>query len=245
MDIAGIDDPGRCHHGILQATGPSSQRLLKAIGMIIMHLLCYSLIPLLGFTMEGHPPVATNSPWAAWSPVGNLVARLMASLGMTAQGAAQLHDILWWVHAGVALAFGCQHPIHENASPGIYIPLNVIFRPLRKTGALEKIENIDQAEVLGVGKVTEFTSQQLLSFDACVNCGRCEEACPSNISGMDYSPRTLIQTLRQTMVNALEKSDGKSTRSFSPAPFAEVLSLAVYHLWRMHLALPGVYQPCR
>jgi Fe-S oxidoreductase len=70
---------------------------------------------------------------------------------------------------------------------------------------VEKIDNIDQAEILGVGKVSEFTSEQLLSFDACLNCGRCEAACPSNISGMDYSPRSLVQTLRKTMVESLEK----------------------------------------
>jgi Fe-S oxidoreductase len=99
--------------------------------------------------------------------------------------------------------------------------LNVIFRPVRKTGTLEKIENIDQAEVLGVGKVSEFTSQQLLSFDACVNCGRCEEACPSNISGMDYSPRTLIQVLHQTMVDTLGKPDGKSSQELFAGAFSD------------------------
>ena len=183
-------------------------------------LILLTLIPLIGFTLEGTRLLATNSPWAAWSPVGNLVAHLMASLGMTAQGATQLHDMLWWVHAGVALILVASIPFTKMRHL-VYIPLNVIFRPFRKTGALEKIENIDQAEVLGVGKVSEFTSQQLLSFDACVNCGRCEEVCPSNISGMDYSPRTLIQSLHQTMVAALEKPDGKSTQELFAGTFSE------------------------
>ncbi len=183
-------------------------------------LIMLTLIPLLGFTMEGTRLLSTNSPWAAWSPVGNLVAQLMASLGMTTLGAAQLHDMLWWVHAGVALVLVASIPFTKMRHL-IFIPLNVIFRPLRKTGALEKIENIDQAEVLGVGKVSEFTSQQLLSFDACVNCGRCEEACPSSISGIDYSPRKLIQTLHQTVVGALEKQDGKSTQELFAGTFAE------------------------
>ena len=157
------------------------------------------LIPLLGYFLEATRLLATNPAWAAWSPIGNLVARLLASLGMSAQGATQLHDILFWVHAGVALTLVASIPFTKMRHL-VYIPLHVLFRPLRKTGALEKIENIDQAEILGVGKVSEFTSQQLLSFDACVNCGRCEEACPSAISGNAYSPRTLIQTLRKTMV---------------------------------------------
>jgi Fe-S oxidoreductase/nitrate reductase gamma subunit len=183
-------------------------------------LILLTLIPLIGFTMEGTRLLATNSPWAAWSPVGNLVARLMAFLGMTAQGATQLHDVLWWVHAGVALVLVASIPFTKMRHL-VYIPLNVIFRPLRKTGALEKIENIDQAEVLGVGKISEFTSQQLLSFDACVNCGRCEEVCPSNISGMAYSPRTLIQTLRKTMVDSLQTSNGKTNQELFAERFSE------------------------
>ncbi|MFZ2098809.1 MAG: heterodisulfide reductase-related iron-sulfur binding cluster [Anaerolineales bacterium] len=178
-----------------------------------------ALIPLLGFTMEGTRLLATQPAWAAWSPVGNLVAQLMSILGMTPQVAVQLHDVLWWFHAGVALILVASIPFTKMRHL-VYAPLNVIFRPLRKSGAIEKIEDIDTAEILGVGKVSEFTSQQLLSFDACVNCGRCEEVCPSNLSGMEYSPRTLIQTLRKTMVNSLQSPNGKSSQEL----FAETFS---------------------
>jgi len=183
-------------------------------------LIMLTLIPLLGFTLEATRLLATNAPWAAWSPVGNLVASLMASLGMSPQGATQLHDVLWWVHAGVALVLVASIPFTKMRHL-VNIPLNVIFRPLRKSGAIEKIENIDTAEILGVGKVSEFTSQQLLSFDACVNCGRCEEACPSNISGMAYSPRTFIQTLRKTMLESLVTSGGKTTQELFADAFSE------------------------
>ncbi len=179
-----------------------------------------ALIPLLGYSMEATRLLATNPPWAAWSPIGNLVSRLFASMGLTPVGATQVHDVLFWVHAAVALLLVASIPFTKMRHL-VNIPLHVIFRPLRKTGALEKIENIDQAEILGVGKVSEFTSEQLLSFDACVNCGRCEEACPSNISGMEYSPRTLIQTLRKTMVESLETSKGKSTQELFAGAFSE------------------------
>jgi Fe-S oxidoreductase/nitrate reductase gamma subunit len=174
-------------------------------------LIMLILIPLLGFIMEGTRLLATNPAWAAWSPVGNLVAGWMASLGMTPQHATQFHDVLWWIHAGVALILVASIPFTKMRHL-IYIPLNVILHPLRKTGALEKIENIDTIELLGVGKVSEFTSQQLLSFDACVNCGRCEEVCPTNVSGNAYSPRLMIQTLRKNMVDSLQKSNGKSSQ---------------------------------
>lgn len=183
-------------------------------------LIMLTLIPLLGFAMEATRLVATNSPWAAWSPVGNLVARLFVVLGLTPQGATQLHDILWWVHAGVALILVASIPFTKMRHL-VYIPLHVIFRPLRKTGELQKIENIDTAEKLGVGKISEFSSEQLLSFDACVNCGRCEESCPSNISGMPYSPRSFIQTLHKTMVESLQNPKGKTNQELFAEAFAE------------------------
>lgn len=179
-----------------------------------------ALIPLLGFTLEGTRLLATNPPWAAWSPVGNLVSHFLSLLGITPVGATRLHDILFWLHAGVALTLVASIPFTKMRHL-VYAPLHVIFRPLRKMGALEKIENIDQAEILGVGKISEFTSQQLLSFDACVNCGRCEEACPSNISGSAYSPRTLIQTLRNTMINSLQTPNGKTNQELFAETFPE------------------------
>jgi Fe-S oxidoreductase/nitrate reductase gamma subunit len=183
-------------------------------------LILLALIPLMGFATEGTRLLASNPPWADWSPYGNQVAHLFARLGMTPAGATQLHDILLWVHVGVALILVASIPFTKMRHL-VYAPLHVIFRPLRKTGALEKIENIDQAEILGVGKVSEFTSQQLLSFDACVNCGRCEEACPSNISGTAYSPRTLIQTLRKTMVESLQTPNGKTNQELFAEKFSE------------------------
>ncbi len=183
-------------------------------------LIMLTLIPLLGFAMEATRLIATQSPWAAWSPVGNLVAGWLVAAGLTPQGATQLHDILWWIHAGVALILVASIPFTKMRHL-VYIPLHVIIHPLRKTGAIEKIENIDSAEILGVGKISEFTPQQLLSFDACVNCGRCEEACPSNISGMTYSPRTLIQTLRKTMLESLQKTNEKTSQELFAEAFSE------------------------
>jgi len=175
-----------------------------------------TLIPILGFSMEATRLLSTNPPWAAYSPIGNTVAGWFSNLGMTPLMAVQIHDILFWLHAGVALTLVASIPFTKLRHL-VYAPLNVIFHPQRKTGELEKIENIDQAEILGVGKVSEFTTQQLLSFDACLNCGRCEAACPSNISGMDYSPRKLIQIMHKTKVESLEKSKERGSQELAGA----------------------------
>jgi Fe-S oxidoreductase len=47
----------------------------------------------------------------------------------------------------------------------------------------------------GVGKPADFTWNQLLSFDACVQCGKCEAACPAFAAGQPLNPKKLVQDL--------------------------------------------------
>lgn len=48
---------------------------------------------------------------------------------------------------------------------------------------------------LGVEKASDFRWNQLLSFDACVQCGRCETACPAFAAGLPLNPKKLVQDL--------------------------------------------------
>lgn len=166
-----------------------------------------TLLPLAGFTLEALRITSKDPQWASWSPVGNALAQVFQSLGMQAQAAAAWHPVLLWTHVGLGLTFIASIPFTKLRHL-FTAPLNVIFHPRRKEGVLEKIENIEEAELLGVGKVTEFTPAQLLSFDACVRCGRCEDVCPAALSGMDYSPRAFIQSLRQEMISGLVRGNG-------------------------------------
>jgi len=168
-----------------------------------------ALLPLAGFTLEAMRLTSKTPQWANWSVVGNALAQVFQSLGMQPQTAAAWHPILLWTHVGLGLTFVASIPFTKLRHL-FTTPLNVIFHPRRKEGVLEKIENIEETELLGVGKVNEFTAAQLLSFDACVRCGRCEEVCPAALSGMDYSPRAFIQSLRQEMVGGLIKRNGKN-----------------------------------
>ncbi|MFC1879771.1 heterodisulfide reductase-related iron-sulfur binding cluster, partial [Chloroflexota bacterium] len=174
-------------------------------------ILLLALIPLVGFTTEGLRLVSASPPWAAWAPVGNQVANLMRALGMTPAGALAIHTTMFWTHAFLGLTLVASIPFTKLRHL-VTAPLNILLRSPRKPGVLEKIDNIDETEVLGVGDITEFASQQLLSFDACVRCGRCEEACPATSSGMAYSPRLLMQTLRGAMVDKLVSGNGNSEK---------------------------------
>ncbi len=45
----------------------------------------------------------------------------------------------------------------------------------------------------GVSKIEDFAWNRLLGFDACIQCGRCEEACPAFAAGQPLNPKALIQ----------------------------------------------------
>ncbi len=52
-----------------------------------------------------------------------------------------------------------------------------------------------EAPLLGVAKPTDFKWNQLLGFDACVQCGRCEAVCPAFAAGQPLNPKKLIQDM--------------------------------------------------
>ncbi|MCF5613689.1 dimethylglycine demethylation protein DgcB [Pseudomonas syringae] len=64
----------------------------------------------------------------------------------------------------------------------------------RSTG-LKPLDLNDRSAPLGVEKPEDFTWNQLLGFDACVQCGKCEAACPAFAAGQPLNPKKLIQDM--------------------------------------------------
>lgn len=64
----------------------------------------------------------------------------------------------------------------------------------RSTG-LKPLDLTDKSAPLGVEKPKDFTWNQLLGFDACVQCGKCEAACPAFAAGQPLNPKKLIQDM--------------------------------------------------
>ncbi|MGE8361971.1 dimethylglycine demethylation protein DgcB [Pseudomonas sp.] len=81
----------------------------------------------------------------------------------------------------------------------------------RSTG-LKALNLNDPNAPLGVEKPTDFTWNQLLGFDACVQCGKCEAMCPAFAAGQPLNPKKLIQD----MVIGLA---GGNDASFAGSPY--------------------------
>lgn len=183
-------------------------------------LILLALMGLAGFTTEALRIISVFPEWMGYSFTGGIVANTFLAWGVTPNIAFRIHPYFVLLHIFLGLVFLATLPFTKMRHL-VLAPLNIWLRPRRHIGALEKIEDIEETELLGVGNINEFTSRELLSFDACLDCGRCEDVCPATASGLDYSPRTLIQSLREDALNKLIKNNGNDTLTLSENMFKE------------------------
>jgi Fe-S oxidoreductase len=119
----------------------------------------------------------TNASVAPW-----LAALLVLAL---AAGAAELA-------LGIGLGGPMKHAVAGLLHLGLH-PRPERFGSRKGATALAPL-NLDTGP-LGVGKPQDFAWNRLLSFDACVQCGKCEAACPALAAGQPLNPKKLIQDL--------------------------------------------------
>lgn len=149
-----------------------------------------------GYFVEGLRIVAERTP-ARWvSFVGAGIASVIERLGIDQPRAARVHPWVWWGHALVALGFVAALPYTRllHAIVGA-VRLGLPRRPLG-TMALVDAASVEETGELGVGRIDQFTRLQMIELDACVSCGRCQDACPAFEAGKPLSPRDVVQNLR-------------------------------------------------
>jgi Fe-S oxidoreductase/nitrate reductase gamma subunit len=155
------------------------------------------VICLQGFLVEGWRIAATNDPWRAWSPFGNLVARASRPL-MTDGQMRAAHLWMWWFHLVSVLGFVAWVP-YTKLMHVFTAPLNIYAANLAPLGAALKGVDFEGAESFGVNSLGGFTWKDLLDLDACTECGRCNAACPAHAVGKELSPRDIILQLRDLL----------------------------------------------
>lgn len=154
-----------------------------------------------GYLVEGIRIVATNDPWAAWSPIGLATGRALAAAGLDTLDAQLIaHRTLWWFHMLVSFVFIGYVPfskmMHMFTSPAA-----IFTRNLGNTGKLQPIdmESMEEGEVLGVRTLSDFTWKDLLDLDACTECGRCQDVCPAFAVGKPLNPKRIILNMQEQM----------------------------------------------
>ena len=134
------------------------------------------------------------------SPVGLFVAGRLGLNDLastTEESAERLHWWLWWFHAILALAPIAAFPycrlLHSIAGS---LRLSLAGRQLGVMAPVT-MEQLEETGRVGVDRFEHFDRLQLIEIDACVSCGRCEDACPAFAVGKPLSPRNVVQDLRR------------------------------------------------
>jgi len=136
-------------------------------------LLCFALA-LVGIGLATAAKIAV-APWFA----------ALLALALAA-GAAELA-------LGVGLGGPMKHAVAGLLHLGLH-PRPERFGASTKSATALAPLRLD-AGSFGVAKPADFAWNRLLSFDACVQCGKCEAACPAFAAGQPLNPKKLIQDL--------------------------------------------------
>jgi len=164
-------------------------------------LVMLTLIAITGYLVEGLRIAVTEPAWAAWSPVGNALASVISSLGDPTN--QTLHLVLWITHILISFALLVSIPFTKLFHI-IAAPINIFFRPLHPVGALAPARYKSGP---GVEQWPDFTWKQILDFESCSRCGRCQDRCPAYTSGATLSPRDVIIKLN---AHLWERENGKN-----------------------------------
>jgi Fe-S oxidoreductase len=128
-------------------------------------------------------------------------------------GSSIAHKLFWWLHMVLAMGFIAFIP-YTKLFHLLAIPTGVLKARLSTTDPLPRVdlealmadEHFDEATfTLGKGDEKAFTFEDRVDHDACIECGRCQEACPAARAGDPFGPKTFIQKLRDHGHAMLEK----------------------------------------
>jgi Fe-S oxidoreductase len=149
------------------------------------------------------PTRLSKEPWSrlpytlaafALALLGLTLVAVVPASAVTAAFALPLLLLLIIGSAELALGIGAGGPM-KHAVAGL---LHLGFHPRRQRFVERSVglRPLDlEAADFGVAKPEDFRWNQLLSFDACVQCGKCEDACPAFAAGQPLNPKKLIQDL--------------------------------------------------
>lgn len=162
-----------------------------------------------GYLIEGLRLAIRDPEWGTYSFVGILLRPVFDGLPLATQ--TTLYQTVWWSHALVTFTWIASIPYtklhHIFTSPanmvastqyGVERPKGQLPTPFNLQEVLSGAASADSIKQ-GAKKLEDLSWRQLLSLDACTQCGRCQDVCPAYAAGRPLSPMKLVLDLRDEM----------------------------------------------
>jgi Fe-S oxidoreductase/nitrate reductase gamma subunit len=169
-----------------------------------------------GFSIAHHPETVR------WSFLGSWIAGVIRDSGLGPEAVASHFRIAWWAHVVAVYGFIAYVP-HSKYLHMFAGPFNVFFRRSTPSGELAPLD-LEKSEVFGVEKLPDFTWKDNLDAFACMECGRCQDACPAFASDKPLSPKMILFNMEKALLAGDKALAGKKRDDLPelvPATFAE------------------------
>ena len=140
----------------------------------------------------------------AFQPAATLVSLLWSDISQ--KNVVLFEHITWWVALGLILGFLPYFPFSKHAH--LFMgPLNYMVKD--EGSSMAAIETIDfeddSIDQYGSGQINHLPQSQLLDAYACIQCSRCQDACPAYETGKELSPSALEINKRYFLNNHLDE----------------------------------------
>jgi Fe-S oxidoreductase/nitrate reductase gamma subunit len=179
----------------------------SAIIYIMLTLITLSYLYFEIFAIAIHPETERLSF------LGGYFAGFIQNLSSPAILNTHLH-IAWWLH--ILLVFGfiayVPHSKYFHMFAGSF---NLLVNSDIHMGELRSMD-IENAEVFGVEKASDYTWKDLLDTFACMECGRCQDVCPAFSSEKALSPKMIIFNLKKHLLKQGKKYISNKKEEINP-----------------------------
>lgn len=159
-------------------------------------LLLLLVVGLTGFLLEGARIGNSPTQWDAYSPVG------YAFWSLVGGASDDFYRGIWWFHMAWVFVFFAVLP-RLRIRHLVMAVASSYGMPDQSWGELKpiSIEEVENTGQIGVATAKDYSRWHLMSLDACMECGRCTDACPANGVGKVLDPKRVVQDLRGAMVS--------------------------------------------
>jgi Fe-S oxidoreductase len=188
------------------------------LAVLDVALVAFAAVMLAGTVMmmirRRMPAVAARVSRGPWNRLPWTLAAGAAGMGALAIGASW-HDQVapWWAAlcvlalgigaAELALGIGMAGPMKHAVAGLLHLGLHPRPERFQRQDVGPAAQRPASAlkplalgrDVPGVARPIDLAWNRLLSFDACVQCGKCEAACPAYAAGQPLNPKKLVQDL--------------------------------------------------
>ena len=188
------------------------------------------------FMMNGADEVLYNNGWShASESMGSFGLVISSHLGPLLFGGLSEHSLHiierfgWWGHIIMVFGFLNYLPYSKHFHILLAFP-NTFFSNLNPKGQFTNVESItNEVKAMldpssappiadpnipmrfGAKDVADLSWKQLLDSYTCTECGRCTSVCPANITGKLLSPRKIMMSTRDRLVEVGKNIDTNGT----------------------------------